>query len=393
MGRTVMHMDMDTFFVSVERLKNAALIGKPVLIGGGSDRGVVASCSYEARAFGVHSAMPMRLARRLCPQAIIISGDYEDYSKFSGMVTEIIEEKAPVYEKSSIDEFYLDLTGMDKFFGCYQWAQELRETIIKETGLPISFAVSVNKLVSKIGTGLAKPNGHKDVPAGTEKPFIAPLPVQKIPMVGEKTLRQLVSMGVRTISTLREMPLRLLEREFGKNGISLWEKANALDETPVIPYREQKSLSKERTFHTDTTDMYFLKTQLTSMVEELAFELRQIPKLTSCVTVKIRYSDFNTETMQHKIGYTASDEVLLKIAHDLFDKLYSKRMLLRLIGVRFSGLVHGHPQIHLFHSVPEMVSLCQAMDHIRNKHGTQAVYRCSGMGGERRIKTISFNGK
>ena len=379
MERSIMHMDLDTFFVSVERLKNKALIGKPVLVGGSSDRGVVASCSYEARAFGVHSAMPMRMARKLCPHAMIVGGDFEDYSKYSADVTDIIQEKAPLYEKSSIDEFYLDLSGMDKYFGTFLWAQELRQRIIKETGLPISFALSVNKLISKMGTREAKPNGAMNVPAGTERPFIAPMSVKKIPGVGDVTLQQLSMMGVKTIKTLREIPVRLLEREFGKNGIGLWQKSNALDDSPVIAYREQKSLSKERTFESDTIDMIFLKSKIISLTEGLAFELRQIPKLTSCVTVKIKYSDFNTEIKQLRIGYTASDEVLIKIALELFEKLYQRRMLIRMVGVRFSGLVHGHPQIHLFQNVPEMISLCQAMDKVRSRFGADAVFRCVGL--------------
>jgi DNA polymerase-4 len=195
MERTVVHMDLDSFFVSVSRLQNSALIGKPVLVGGSSDRGVVASCSYEARQFGIHSAMPMKLARRLCPEALIIRGDYESYSNYSSIITEMIGEQVPVYEKSSIDEFYLDLSGMDKFFGCYKWATELRQKIQKETGLPISFGLSVNKTVSKVATGEAKPNGQMQINFGNEKQFLSPLSVSKIPMVGEKTAHLLRSMG------------------------------------------------------------------------------------------------------------------------------------------------------------------------------------------------------
>ena len=175
--RSIVHMDLDTFFVSCERLIDGRLNNRPVLIGGTSDRGVVASCSYEARKYGVHSAMPMRLAKQLCPEAIILRGNSGTYTKYSTLVTEVIKDSVPLYEKASIDEFYIDLTGMDKFFGCYDLAKELRHKIIKETGLPISFGLSVNKTVSKIATGEAKPNNQIRIDSGTEKPFLAPLSV------------------------------------------------------------------------------------------------------------------------------------------------------------------------------------------------------------------------
>jgi DNA polymerase IV len=380
MTRSILHLDLDSFFVSVERLKNPKLKGIPLIIGGSSNRGVVASCSYETRAFGVHSAMPMRLAKRLCPDAVVISGDMENYSVHSNLVTEVIKDRSPCYEKSSIDEFYLDLTGMDRFFGCYDWAKELRQKIIKDTGLPISMALSVNKLISKIGTGEAKPNGQREIAAGTERNFIAPMSIKKIPMVGEKTANQLYSMGVKTIKTLREVPPKLLEREFGKNGTILWNKANAIDETPVEPYHEQKSLSTERTFFEDTTDVQFLKAKLVHMTESLAFDLRKMQKLTACVTVKLRYSDFQTFTIQKHVHYTANDQMLLQVVKELFDRLYDRRVLVRMVGIRFSNLVQGSPQIALFDDTVENVSLCQAMDKIRNKFGNEAVQRAIGLG-------------
>lgn len=257
--RSIVHLDLASFFVLVERLRNRDLNGKPLVIGGSSIRGVVASCSYEARYFGVHSAMPMKLAKRLCPHLIILRGDMDAYSKFSKLVTEVIQDQSPLYEKTSIDEFYIDLTGMDRFFGCFQWSKALRQKITKETGLPVSFGLSANKLVSKVGTGEAKPDGQIEIVRGTEKQFLAPLSVAKIPMIGDKTYRKLCNMGVRKVSTLSAVPARLLEREFGKNGISLWEKANAIDDYPVVPYSESKSISTEQTFSEDTTDIIKLK--------------------------------------------------------------------------------------------------------------------------------------
>lgn len=197
--RSIVHMDLDTFFVSCERLIDSRLIGKPVLIGGTSDRGVVASCSYEARSFGIHSAMPMRMAKQLCPEAVVLRGNAGTYTKFSESVTEIIKEAVPLYEKTSIDEFYIDLSGMDRFFGCHQLASELRQRIIKETGLPISFGLSINKTVSKIATGEAKPNNQIRIEKGSEKPFLSPLSVKKIPMVGEVTYKALCDLGIKKL--------------------------------------------------------------------------------------------------------------------------------------------------------------------------------------------------
>lgn len=377
MERQIVHLDLDTFFVSVERLLNKELIGKPVLVGGFSDRAVVASCSYEARKFGVHSAMPMRLARQLCPQAIIVKGDHDQYSKYSRTVTDIIGECTPVVEKASVDEHYLDITGMDRFFGCWKWSQELRQKIMKETGLPISFGLSVNKTVSKIATGEAKPNNEKKVDTGTEKPFLAPLSIRKIPLVGAKTYTQLRNMGISKIQTLQEMDVNTMQRVLGQNGIAIWKKANGLDDAPVLPYSEQKSISKENTFESDTIDMILLKRVIAKMVDELSFELRSGKKLAGCITLKIRYSNFETFTKQMKIGYTCSEKTLSEKTLDLFQKLYSKRMLIRLIGVKFSDLVAGVYQVDLFNDIQEDLNLMQAMDKIRIRFGKDKVMRAT----------------
>lgn len=374
-NRCIVHLDLDTFFVSVERLQNSSLIGKPVIIGGTSDRGVVASCSYEARRFGVHSAMPMKFARILCDHAVVIRGDMDRYSKYSKMVTEIIAERAPVYEKASIDEHYLDITGMDRFFGNLKWSQELRRKIIKETGLPISFGISINKTVSKIATGEAKPNGLLQVPQTGVQPFLNPLSIKKIPMIGNKTYHLLRSMGISTISTLRLVPPDMMSRVMGKNGIVIWKRANGIDMTPVRQYSERKSISTERTFETDTIDVVMLRNLLASMVEKIAFQLRKKQKLTSCVTVKIRYSNFDTHTLQKHIPYTAFDHILIDTALGLFKRLYQRRMLVRLIGVKFSHLVQGSQQLNMFEDTPEMTNLYQAMDRIRVRFGSDAVKR------------------
>ncbi|WP_264564730.1 DNA polymerase IV [Flavobacterium sp. N3904] len=377
MARAIVHLDMNTFFVSCERITNSQLEGIPLIIGGG-DRGVVASCSYEARRFGVRSAMPINMALKLCPQAKVMKGDMELYSKFSHTITEIIQEKAPIVEKASIDEFYLDITGMDKFYGSYKWTDELAKTITKETGLPLTFALSVNKTVSKIGTGEGKQKQNLEIPEHLVKAFLNPLSIQKIPMVGDVTFRLLSRIGIRTIQTLSEMPAEVLQQMIGKNGVEIWKKANGIDNNPVEPYTERKSISTEHTFSQDTIDLIKLKSILIGMVEKLAFQLRSEQWLTSTIVVKIRYANFDTETKQCKIAYTSADHVLTKNVMELFDKLYQRRMRLRLIGIRFSGLVRGTYQINLFEDTEEMLALYEAMDKMKSRYGFDAVMRCAG---------------
>ncbi len=386
MERNIIHLDLDAFFVAVERRNNKALVGRPLIIGGSSRRGVVAACSYETRQFGVHSAMPMYLALQLCPDAKVISGDMESYSQCSHEVTEIIAEAAPMFEKSSIDEFYIDASGMDRYFGAFQWALELQKKINKESGLPISLAMSRNKLVSKVATGEFKPEAKHNVPAGTEQAFLSPLAVEKIPMIGKQTASFLYDMGVRTVATLREMPLKFLMSAFGKNGLSLWNKAHGVDESPVVPYAEQKSISTECTFEEDTIDVKRLQSILIAMVEKVAFQLREQKKLASCVTVKIRYSNFDTETKQIHIPYTSSDHILLNTVTELFKRLYNRRMLIRLVGVRLSSLVHGSHQISLFDDTAESINLYEAIDFIKHKHGVEKLIRATTLGVNRRVR-------
>jgi DNA polymerase-4 len=392
-SRSIVHLDLDTFFVSVERLIDSRLNGKPILIGGTSDRGVVAACSYEARAFGIHSAMPMRMAKELCPEAIVIRGNSGTYSKYSQDVTEIIREEVPVFEKTSVDEFYVDLTGMDRFFGNYKFATELRQRIMRETGLPISFGLSQNKTVSKVATGEAKPNNQLNIDYGNEKPFLAPLSVRKIPMVGSKTYQTLRNLGVQRIQTIQEMPLEMMTSVFGKNGEVIWKKAQGVDNSPVVQYSERKSISTERTFDKDTIDVVKLRGILSAMAENLAFQLRRGQKLTSCVTVKVRYSDFNTHTLQAHIPYTAADHILIPKVKELFERLYERRLLVRLIGIRYSGLVGGGIQFNLFDDNEELYSLYNAMDKIRDRFGDRAVLRANGIEARTIGRWNPFNGE
>ncbi len=376
--RSIVHMDLDSFYVSVELLRRPELRGKPLIIGGSSERGVVASCSYEARKFGVRSAMSSKKAKQLCPDAIFVRGDMNEYIKYSKIIRQIIHEKAPVYQQASIDEFYLDITGMDRFFGIVKWTTELRQFIIKESGLPISCGLSVNKIVSKMATNQSKPNGFLYVPNGTEKEFLAPLPIEKIPMVGKRTAQVLHEAGIFDIGTLSETPVLKLEQLLGKHGSGLWLRANGIDHTPVESHSERKSISTETTFTEDSKDLTMMRTTLLTMIEEVCFALRQKKFLTGCLTVKIKYSDFKKETKQCSFSYTSSDAVLMEKITALFVSLYNKQKYVRLIGVRLSDLVHGNYQASLFEKPEKTQSLYAAMDKIRVKYGHNAVKRVLG---------------
>lgn len=374
-GRHIAHLDLDSFFVSVAQLSNSKLIGKPILIGGSSDRGVVAACSYEARKFGIHSAMPMYVARRLCREAIVVKSDFEAYSKYSTLVTDVIRSTVPLVEKASIDEFYIDLTGMDKFFGCYRFTEELKAKVKKESGLPISWGLASNKLISKVATNEIKPNGQIEIPFGQEKSYLAPLNIMKMPGIGNKTGYKLMKMGLETVRTLSEIPVEFLQNLLGVQGRELWRRAQGIDESPVVPYHEQKSISTESTFTQDTIDMNFLNSELVRMTEKIAFELRQQNKLTGCVTVKLRYSNFDTYTKQITIPWSNADHLLLKVAKELFAQLYEKRLLIRLIGIRFTNLIPGNYQIHLFDDTQEMIRLYQAVDSVKKQFGEGMLVR------------------
>jgi DNA polymerase-4 len=280
---------------------------------------------------------------------------------------------------------------MDRFFGCFKLAHELRQRIIQESGLNISMGLSQNKTVSKIATGEAKPNNEKQIPLGEEKSFLSPLSVRKIPMIGEKTSQTLYNMGVKKVHTLQQMPAQLLEATFGKNGKMIWEKANGIDLSPVVPYSEAKSISSENTFEEDTIDTRLLEATPIAMTEQLSTKLRQKGQLTACVTVKIRYSDFETHSIQQRIPYTAADHSLLPLVKQLFQKLYTRRLLIRLVGVRFSNLVYGNYQIQLFEDSQQQIQLYQALDKLNVKYGDKTVCRAMTMGiGRRRFNP--FNG-
>ena len=377
--RQIIHMDQDAFFVSVEVRKDPRLTGRPVIIGSPSDRGVVASCSYEARKFGVHSAMSSRMAKMLCPHGIWIKGNMDEYSKASHEITDILRDNVPLIEKASIDEHYIDMSGMERFHGTLKYAHELRQKVITETGLPISFGLSINKTVSKMATNECKPNGELNIDKPSVQPFLNPLSIRKIPGLGEKTFIKLSDMGIKRIHTLTEIHPTYMQSILGKNGLSLLQKAKGIDLSPVIPYHEQKTIGTQCTFKSDSIDIESINNLLTSMVMELAFELRQKQKLTACITLTIRYSTFEDVTKQASIPYTSLDGVLVKKTKELFKSLYQKRVLIRLVGVRLSNLVNGFEQIDLYTESEEQYSLCQAMDKIRRRFGPEAIKLASGI--------------
>ncbi|CAN5524780.1 DNA polymerase IV [soil metagenome] len=385
--RHIVHIDLDSFFVSVERKFNPSLIGKPVIIGGSAERGVVASCSYEARKYGIHSAMPSRQAYKLCPHAIFIHGTYSRYSEASREVTEIIHNAVPLYQKTSVDEFYIDYTGMDRYHDCYQMASELRQKIIKDTGLPISFGMSSGKTVSKMATNQAKPNGQMLVPHGKEKEFLAPLNIRKIPMLGEKTCQKLYMYGIEKIGDLQKADIRFLETVLGKAGRYIWEKAHGIDDSEVVPHSERKSISTEQTFMHDVADELTLENLLVSMTEELAAKLRRENKVASCLALKLRYANFETHTQQEKISLTAAEHILIPGIKNLLKKAWNRHRPIRLIGVRLSNLCTGSYQINLFEDNEERIRLYQAMDTINFKFGDKTVCRAAGM----EIGTRNFN--
>ncbi len=389
-NKHIAHFDLDSFFVSVEIINNPTLKGKPVLVGG-YERGVVAACSYEARKFGIHSAMPMRKAMQLCPHAIVTNSSRSDYSKYSRWVTEIIASKVPLFEKASIDEFYIDLSGMDKFFGVSQYAKELRQHIIDETGLPISCGLSSARFISKMATNEAKPNGFLEIPHGKEKDFLWPLGIEKINGVGKQTEQHLKSYGIYTIEDIAKTPIEHLEKIAGKWGEALWHKAHGIGSTAITTDWEQKSMSHENTFDTDYTDVEFLHKELVRLTEKTAYSLREDEKLTGCVTVKIRYSDFETTSRQETVDYTALDDVLIAKVKDLFNKSYQKKRPVRLLGVRFSQFIPFTMQMSLFENNAEKLKLYKTVDQIKNHYGSNLISKGTTVNIQENISHASAN--
>lgn len=378
--RQVAHIDLEGFFVNCTLLKFPDLKGKPIIIGGANNRGIVASASLEAKKYGVHKSMPTRVALQRCPDAIILKGDFDLFTKYSDIVNEIISEEAPLHERSTIDEFFLDMTGMDRFHGSFQFTKELVDKVKRETGLPTLFGLSVNKTVAKICTIHAKPTGSYQVAEDAVQPFLDPQSIKRLPLVGPVSYKLLRRIRIKLIKNIRLLPPEAMNELLGKNGISIWKKANGIDPTPVTPYSSQKAIAKEYTFDVDTQSLSVLKATLLKLVEELAFQLRKLNQMCACVSIKIRYSNYDTETIQSKIPFSSNDAILIQTSYELFDKLYKRRMLIRLIGVKFSRLVNGNHQINLFHDDEKTIRLYQAMDELKHKYNDASIiYRAFGL--------------
>ena len=372
----IAHFDLDSFFVSVELINNPSLKGKPVLVGS-IERGVVATCSYEARKFGIHSAMPMKRALHLCPSAIVTNASRHQYGKYSRWVTELIAEKVPLFEKASIDEFYVDLTGMDRFFGASTFAQDLRKHITAQTGLPISCGLAAARFIAKMATNQAKPNGFLQIKPGQEKEFLWPLSIDKINGVGEQTAQLLKSKGLYTIEDIARTPLPVLTSYVGKWGESLWEKSQGIGSAEIYTEWEQKSVSHEQTFDHDHSDLRFLLQQIVSLCVETAADVRSEEKLAGCITVKIKYSNFEVVSRQETIDYTALDDVITAKAKLLFQQLYQPGRPVRLLGVRCSHLVPINLQMSLFEKTAEKLQLYQTMDEINERFGKDALTKAA----------------
>lgn len=373
----IAHFDLDSFFVSVEVLNNPELKGLPVVVGGSKERGVVAACSYEARKYGVHSAMPMRRAFQLCPDAVLVRGTRGEYSRYSKWVTDIIAAKAPLFQKASIDEFYIDLTGMDKYFDPLQWTINLRKEIIEQTKLPISFGLAPNKIVAKIATDEAKPNGYLYIQHGKEKDFLAPLMVNKIPGVGGHTHEVLKQMGITYIGNIYKKTKEELEENFGSWGVELWYKAQGIHEGTVNPWHEAKSISTENTFETNLVQQEDMIKEIVRMAEKVAFELRQDKKLCGCVAVKIRYPDFETASKQIAVKNTNRDDEIIPVALELFKRLYKKGNTVRLLGVRLSNFSNMIIQGNLFNNAEKSGNLYKAIDDVKTKWGSNFLSKAS----------------
>ena len=380
--RQILHMDLDTFFVSVERLMDPKLASKPVIVGGSPfERGVVAGCSYETRAYGVHSAMPLRQAFRLCPNAVFLRGHYSHYGEYSKLVKEILTEIAPQIEKSSVDEFYLDLTGCERLKGnTLKWAKEIQRTVTGETNLPLSFGLAANKLVAKVATTqYGKHSEFKgyEVTAGAEGSFLAPLPIRALPSIGEVTEQTLLSYGMHRVGQIAQTPISLLQRLFGKTGKRLYEYSNGIDLSPILPQSEKKSISRENTFSEDTFEVEKIVSTLHMLCSDLSEELRSSTVLAKKISVKLRYSDFNTVSKTQSVSYTNSTQDIYRIAEILLRKVWTRRIRVRLIGVEASDFIDDLAQFYLFTEGKKEKEIDTVVDSLNRKYGNNSILYAS----------------
>ncbi|MDH7516128.1 MAG: DNA polymerase IV [Bacteroidota bacterium] len=381
-----MHLDMDTFFVSVERLLDPSLTGRPVIVGGAPyQRGVVAGCSREARVFGVRSGMPLRRAYELCPRAVFIPPNYIHYAEYSERVAELLAEAAPVCEKASVDEFYLDLSGCSRAIADEEsWCSRLKREIVGTLRLPLTYGLARNKLVAKVATSVGKRLGDLRVPDGTERAFLAPHAVRVLPGVGDVMERELTAMGIRCIGDIARMNRRLFTHMYGVVGRTLHEHACGVDETPIVPYRRRKSVGAECTFAEDVLEPRTILGALRDLTARVAGDLRRRRFLTRTLTFKLRYADFVTVTKTAHCDYTGMDHVLYRLAERCFCEVYTRRVRVRLVGVSVSDLIEDYSQLPLFRGDEErLVRLYRSIDEVRRRFGSGAVTYGSVLEGRR----------
>ena len=380
--RKILHVDIDAFFVSVEEALDPSLKGKPVIVGGDPDgRGVVAAASYAVRRYGVHSAMPIAQAKRLCPHAIFLSGSHRRYSEYSAKVFEILKRYSPLVEPMSLDEAFVDLTGCERLHGpVLKSAEKIRNEIREALGLNASIGIASNKLLAKIASAYCKPNGMLWIAPGMEQRFLAPLPIQRVPGIGPKGGAELRRMGIKSVGDLARLPLELLEEAYGKWGVSLYSKARGISDSPVIgEVEDPRSISRETTLEMDSADPLFLESTLSYLTEKAAGQLRENKLFARTVTLKLRYSDFKTVTRSKTLEMpTAEDHTLFKIGAGLLRKLFTRRVRVRLIGIAFTSLTATpYRQEGLFDSKGGQCwdDLYQGIDRIRHKYGFRSILR------------------
>ena len=377
---------MDAFFVSVEQVRDPSLIGKPVIVGGNPDggRGVVAAASYEARKYGIHSAMPVGRAKRLCPHAIFLRGTHGLYSRFSERIFAILNRYSPLVEPMSLDEAYVDLTGCERLHGpTTETAVRMHDEIKTTVGINASVGMAANKLMAKIASGMSKPNGFLRILPGHEAAFLAPLPVGRIPGIGPKSVEEFKRMGIRTVRDLAALPLGLLEEAHGEWGTRLYEKSRGISRSPVMKRDDTRSISRETTLDEDSTDPAFLESTLSWLVEKAASQLREEGLRARCVSLKLRYSDFKTVTRSHTLNEAAcEDHVIFDTVAGLFRKLFKRGARVRLIGVGLTSLTSGAPpQMELFENLDakQWQKLYEGIDRIRDKYGFRSILRGSSV--------------
>jgi len=372
----IMHIDLDAFFVSVEQAANPELKGKPVVVGGRPDqRGVVASASYEARAFGLHAGMPLTTASRLCPQAIFIQGSFPKYQAASQRFMAILADFSPYLEPVGLDEAYLDVTGFESLYGSiHHMAVAIKKRIKDELGLCASIGIASCKVVAKVASELSKPDGLLEVAVGQERSFLSPLPITKLPGIGKKTERILNGLGINTIGKLSTMPPSALKSHFGAFGEILWRYSRGIDDRKVEPPAEAKSISRETTFGKDTRDHALLKATLRYLSERVGSQLRQRGKQAKCVTLKLRYADFTTITRRHTLRQsTDSDQTIFDTGVRLLNQALSQQKV-RLIGIGVSNLTEPGRQLDMLDlSARRLEQLNRAIDRIRQKYGFTAI--------------------